>query len=174
MIRMTPSVQKLMPIACFLAITIAGCSKQQTSSAPQDATDDTVCALDGMLLRDYPGPKAQIHYADRAPDFFCDTIEMFAMLLAPERVQNVVAAYTQDMAKADWTNPQGQWIDAHQAFYVSGSDLNGSMGPTLASFARREDAEAFASKHGGKVLKFGEVTADMVDLRGGARLDEKM
>ena len=174
MSRVKSSLRTLMPIACALAIAVGGCSKQQTSSAPLEVADDTVCALDGMLLRDYPGPKAQIHYADRAPDFFCDTIEMFAMLLAPERVQNVTVAYTQDMAKADWTNPQGQWIDARQAFYVSGSDVTGSMGPTFASFARREDAEAFAGKHGGKVLRFGDVTADMVDLRGGAHFDKQM
>jgi copper chaperone NosL len=126
------------------------------------------------LLRDFPGPKAQIQYSDRDPEFFCDTVEMFAMLLAPEHEQHVTAAFTQDMAKTDWSNPRGQWIDAHQAFYVQGSDMTGSMGPTFAAFARREDAETFAHKHGGKVLQFGDVTADMVDLRGGAHLDKHM
>jgi copper chaperone NosL len=31
---------------------------------------DTACALDGMILRDFAGPKAQILYAEGKPDFF--------------------------------------------------------------------------------------------------------
>lgn len=49
-----------------------------------------------------------------------------------------------------------------------------SMGPTFAAFSRREDAEAFVLKHGGKVLRFDEVTPEMADLRGGAHHDVRM
>lgn len=162
--------------ACTLALmlALAACSKTPTSTAPVEIGDDTACALDGMLLRDYPGPKAQLQYAESEPEFFCDTVEMFSMLLRPEQARRVLAAYTQDMAKADWNEPRGEWIDARQAFYVQGSDLMGSMGPTFAAFGRREDAEAFAREHGGKVLLFEEVTPEMADLRGGAHHDEGM
>jgi len=159
-------------LACLLGL--GGCGKPAAPQAPGEITDNTACALDGMLLRDYPGPKAQIHYADGPPEFFCDTVEMFAMVLRPEQVRHIEAAYTQDMGRADWNDPRGNWIDARTAFYVSGSNLKGSMGPTFAAFARREDAEAFAHAHGGKVLKFSEVTPEMADLRGGAVRDEKM
>jgi copper chaperone NosL len=50
----------------------------------------------------------------------------------------------------------------------------GSMGPTLASFARIEDAQAFVKQYGGKVLRFDEVTVDMVALDGGAQHNERM
>lgn len=163
---------RALPLALMLAL--AACSKTPSSPAPVEAGDDTACALDGMLLRDYPGPKAQLQYAHSEPEFFCDTVEMFSMLLRPEQARRVVAAYTQDMAKADWNDPRDQWIDARQAFYVEGSDLTGSMGPTFAAFSRRGDAEAFAQKHGGKVLRFDEVTPEMADLRGGAHHDERM
>lgn len=36
-----------------------------TFAAPQAIGAGCVCALGGMLLKDYPGPKAQIHYADK-------------------------------------------------------------------------------------------------------------
>lgn len=165
------------PVALLLAallLAVAACGKEAPPPAPQEITAGTACALDGMLLKDYPGPKAQIHYAEGPPEFFCDTVEMFSMLLQPESSRRVRAAYTQDMARTEWKLPHGQWIDARSAWYVRGGRLKGSMGPTFASFARREDAEAFAQENGGTVLRFTDVTPDMVDLRGGAGHDERM
>lgn len=163
-------------IHCLLPVLVmlAACTPDAPPATARDITAGTVCALDGMLLNDYPGPKAQIHYADGGMEFFCDTVEMFNMLLRPESARRVRAVYTQDMGKADWKTPRGHWIDARQAFYVHGSRVKGSMGPTLASFANRADAEAFARKNGGRVLRFGEVQMDMVDLHGGAVHDERM
>lgn len=156
---------------------LAGCGKQAdvAAHAPHEIGEGTSCALDGMLLKDYPGPKAQIHYANRAePDFFCDTIEMFNIYTNPEQVQAVRAVYVQDMGKTDWDNPVGAWIDARTAFYVVGGSRHGAMGPTIASFAERGAAEKFAKEFGGKVFAFGEVTADMAVLDGGALHDSSM
>ena len=128
-----------------------------------------------MLLADYPGPKAQIHYAGQEkPSFFCDTIELFNTLLAGEQVRAVRAVYVQDMGKADWNEPKGHWIDAKAAVYVVGGKRHGSMGPTIGSFAQETDAQKFATEYGGKVLRFGNIKADMVDLSGGALHDTRM
>ena len=153
---------------------LGACTREQPPPTAQEVAPGTACALDGMLLNDYPGPKAQIHYSDGSTEFFCDTVEMFSILLRPESRRKVLAVYTQDMGQADWRQPRGHWIDARAAYYVQGSRLKGSMGPTFAAFARREDAEAFAGKYGGKVLRFDEVTPEMADLRGGAAHDERM
>lgn len=163
-------------IALALAILglVAACTREPAPPTAQEVTSATTCALDGMLLNDYPGPKAQIHYNDGTTEFFCDTVEMFSLLLQPESQRRVLAVYTQDMGQADWRQPRGHWIDARSAWYVQGSKRKGSMGPTLAAFARREDAEAFAGKYGGKVLRFDQVTPEMADLRGGAAHDERM
>ncbi len=154
-------------------LTLAGCG-EEVKPDPQEITTGTYCALDGMLLLDYPGPKAQIHYDQGPPDFFCDTMEMFAIYLEPEQRKRVVAIYTQDMGKADWTKPQGYWIDARTGFYVTGSRRAGSMGPTLASFAREEDAQAFVKRYGGQALRFDQVTPETVVLDGGVLHDERM
>lgn len=160
------------------AALLGGCSDetaQQQSFAPAEITAATSCALDGMLLADYPGPKAQIHYADQAePAFFCDTVELFNILLAGEQVRPVRAIYVQDMGEADWDAPKGHWIDAKTAFYVAGSKRQGSMGVTIASFSQQADAEKFTAEYGGKVLKYDDITLDMVDLRGGALHDASM
>lgn len=161
-------------IVLTVVLTVASCSRPQPGPAPIELTRDTACALDGMLLMDYPGPKAQIHYEQGPPDFFCDTVEMFSIYLRPEQRKRVLALYTQDMAKAAWEAPRDHWIDAKSAFYVLGSSRMGSMGPTLASFAREEDARAFAGQHGGQVLRFEQVTPEMVDLSGGVVSDEQM
>lgn len=154
---------------------LGGCSKSEPVAVkPIEITRSTTCSLDGMTLMDYPGPKAQMQYDHGNPDFFCDTIEMFSIYLKPEQQQRVRAVFVQDMAKADWNNPAGHWIDAKTAFYVAGSKRQGSMGPTLASFASEADASAFAAKEGGKVYRFEQITPDMVVLDGGVLKDQKM
>jgi len=157
---------------------LAGCSDTTGGNAaltPQDIEAGTSCSLDGMLLADYPGPKAQIHHVGQAaPDFFCDTVELFSTLLAAEQVRAVRAVYVQDMGQADWEHPRGHWIDAKSAFYVHGSRRHGSMGPTIASFAQEGDAQRFAQANGGRVLRFADVTTDMADLSGGGQYDTRM
>lgn len=157
---------------------LSACSEQtaaQQSLAPVQIDRSTSCELDGMLLSDYPGPKAQIHYAGQErPAFFCDTVELFNTLLVGEQVRAVRAVYVQDMGRADWNEPRGHWIDATLAFYVVGSKRHGSMGPTIASFAAEADAAKFSAEHGGQVLRFAQVTLDMVDLSGGALHDTRM
>ena len=158
--------------------TLSGCKDPSSTAqalAPVEIDRSTSCELDGMLLADYPGPKAQVRFAGQEkPSFFCDTVELFSTLLAGEQVRTVQAVYVQDMGQADWNAPQGHWIDAKTAVYVVGGKRHGSMGPTIGSFALEADAQKFAAEYGGKVLRFAEVTADMVDLSGGALHDTRM
>ena len=158
--------------------SLAGCSDRAGDAralAPVEIDASTACELDGMLLADYPGPKAQIHYAGAsAPVFMCDTVELFNTMLRPEQVRKVLAVYVQDMGKADWDQPRGNWIDAKTGFYVLGSKRHGSMGPTIASFSQEADARTFIGQWGGKVLRYEEIKPDMVDLSGGALHDSKM
>jgi len=162
----------------LLTAILAGCGQQAGTPAglaPVEISRATACSLDGMLLADFPGPKAQIHYAGQAqPEFFCDTVEMFHIYLNPEQVRTVRGLYVQDMGRADWDEPRGNWIDAQAAYYVLGSKRHGSMGPTIASFALEQDALAFAADYGGKVYPFSGITPDMVVLDGGALHDSNM
>lgn len=164
-------------LAATLALLLGACNDDRpaASIAAVDIDPNTTCSLDGMLLADYPGPKAQIRYEGTdEPEFFCDTVEMFSVYLNPEQARKVAAIYVQDMGHADWDQPRGNWIDARTAFYVQGSKRHGSMGPTIASFATEEGARHFAAENGGKVLKFSEVKPESVDLSGGVLHDEKM
>lgn len=165
-------------ILATLAVTaLAGCGKSEREIAvtPLPINQGTSCSLDGMLLADYPGPKAQIHYAGQTePDFFCDTVEMFHMLLNPEQVRAVRGIFVQDMGRANWDDPRDHWIDAKTAYYIYGSKRLGSMGPTIASFAQEKDATKFAAEYGGTLYRFADITPDMVVLDGGALHDKSM
>ena len=161
----------------LLSSALAGCGKPDSGKpvVPVEIDPHTTCDLDGMLLNDYPGPKGQIFYAGQeAPVFFCDTVELFHTVLAPEQVKAINAIYVQDMGKTDWDQPHSNWFDAKTGFYVLGSKLHGSMGPTVASFSQEADAKKFAAEWGGKLLRYAEIKADMVDLSGGALHDTRM
>jgi len=164
-------------VVLLLAATLlAACGKStDKAAAPVEIARDSYCALDGMLLGDYPGPKAQIHYAGQPePELFCDTMEMFSLLLKPEQARKVTAVYVQDLDKTSWEAPKGAWTDAKTAFYVVGSKKRAAMGPTFPSFGTREGAQKFAATEGGKVYPFAEITPDMARLDGGALQDQRM
>lgn len=154
---------------------LAACEDtSQTHAGPITVGNDAFCSLDGMTLADYPGPKAQIQYAQGEPELFCDTVEMMSVYLQSGQQRPVVGMFVHDMARNDWDHPAGNWIDARSAYYVIGSQRRGSMGPTLASFAQRADAVAFAGKEGGQVLAFNQITLDQVTLDGGVLKDRAM
>lgn len=160
------------------AALLGACGRNTDGGAapgPVGIDRNTACTLDGMLLADYPGPKAQIHYAGSdGPEFFCDLAEMFHLWLNPESVRQVSAMYVQDMGAANWDAPEGHWIEARGAWYVHGSSRHGAMGPAIASFASEEGARKFAGEFGGTVVRFGEIKADQVILNGGALHDRSM
>ncbi|RZI42770.1 nitrous oxide reductase accessory protein NosL [Herbaspirillum sp. HC18] len=160
--------------ALVLLAALAACGKEAAQVVAKEPGSETACALDGMVLKDFPGPKAQIHYAEGKPEFFCDLTELFATLLAPEQKRPVAGMFVQDMGKTSWERPEGNWIDAKSALYVVGSKKHGSMGPTFGSFAVMQDAEAFVQKEGGKILRFEQITPEMVNVHAGSAHDNKM
>lgn len=160
-------------VALMLSL-LAACGKDEKPIQLTEPTRDTACSLDGMTLVDYPGPKGQIHYASGEVSFFCDTMELVSIYLKPEQQKTIRAALVQDMGKTSWDKPQGNWIDATKALYVQGGKKHGSMGPTLATFSAQADADKFVAEQGGKVLKFSELTPEMVRLDGGMQHDQHM
>jgi copper chaperone NosL len=164
-------------LACLAAALLSGCEPANNAKplAPVEIDARTTCDLDGMLLADYPGPKAQIQYTGQpTPTFFCDTVELFHTLLAPEQVKPIAAVWVQDMGKADWEQPRGNWFDPKTGYFVLGSKRKGSMGPTIASFSQEADAKKFVEQYGGQLLRFGDIKPAMVDLSGGALHDTRM
>jgi copper chaperone NosL len=154
--------------ALAVALLLAACSQDALTPLAQEPGADTACALDGMVLQDFPGPKAQVHYTEGKADYYCDLMELFAVLLAPEHKRKIAAVFVQDIGRTDWAKPSGHWISAKDALFVVGSKKQGSMGPTFGAFSNAQEAAAFAKKEGGKLVPFDQVTAAMLDTGGAA------
>lgn len=149
-----------------LAALLGGCNEQSTEQqAAQRALaieSGEECHLCGMIIGNFPGPKGQLYERGHQGNMkFCSTRDLFAYLLDPEHSHNVQSVFVHDMAVTPWDHPDDEtYIDAREAWYVLGSSRKGAMGPTLASFKNKEDAEAFASQYGGELARFSEVTLE--------------
>ena len=151
------------------ALVLDACSQATVGAIAQEPLADTVCALDGMVLQDFPGPKAQVQYTEGKADYYCDLSELFAVLLAPEHKRKIAGVFVQDSGKTDWATPSGHWIAAKDALFVIGSRKQGSMGATFGAFSSAQDAATFVQEEGGKVVPFDQVTAAMLDKGDAAR-----
>ncbi|MYN10166.1 nitrous oxide reductase accessory protein NosL [Pseudoduganella aquatica] len=147
-------------------LLLAACGQAVTKLAALEPDSNAACALDGMVLKDFPSSKAQIRYEDGKTDYFCDVMELFSMVLMPDQRRPVAGLYVQDMARAVWDRPMGHWIPAQHAWYVAGSRRAGSMGPTIVPFGTAETARAFAAAEGGRVLRFDQVDSSQLRMAG--------
>lgn len=147
---------------------LSGCGEDDTKTAMVqqavaiESSDE--CHLCGMIITNYPGPKGQLYSRGIKGNMkFCSTRDMFAFVVDPENQHNIQQAFVHDMAVTPWGHPEEDtYIDAKKAFYVIGHGKKGAMGPTLASFAKQADADAFAASQGGRVLTFDEITLDVL------------
>ena len=151
-------------VTVAVLLLLAACGDAARSLSAAEPAGDAVCSLDGMSIRDYPGPKAQIVFKGGHVDYFCSMAELFEVLFSEDGQHGVGASFVQDMGRADWDKPRGHWIDARAALYVVDSRALGAMGPTIATFAQREAAEGFAARQGGRVLEYSQVRPEVLKL----------
>ncbi len=155
---------RLVP-ACLLLLV--ACEDNQVATPPPvELTSDAVGHYCNMMVAEHPGPKAQIFAADAAvPLWFPSVRDMFAYTMLPEENQDIHAIYVSDTgATDDYADvAKGAWIEARDALYVLGSEIEGGMGlPEAVPFADRDQATAFADRHGGKIVSFDDVSPDFV------------
>ncbi len=151
----------------LLSALLAGCGEDRPPAAalrPVPITAADECAVCGMQIRGFPGPKGEAHVSGREAALkFCSTRDFFAWVLQPEAGASVQALWVHDLGATGWEQPDdAAFTDARSAFYVIGHRRLGAMGPTLASFRERPAAEAFAAREGGRVLAFLDVTVALV------------
>jgi copper chaperone NosL len=154
-------------IILLVLFILAGCVKEEkVKPLPIELTREHTCAVCGMIIVDFPGAKAQIHYKNGKVDTFCSTLDMLTFYLQPDRPGGIVAIYVNDMGKADWKHPKDYWIDAEKAIYIHGADVKTPMGESPIPFSDMKDVIEFLRKHGGRIVGFDDV--DMKMLRPGS------
>lgn len=155
-------------IALLTVVLLQGCNNEHESTAMVqqavaiESSDE--CHLCGMIISNFDGPKGQLYARGINGNMkFCSTRDMFAFILDPENQHNIQQAFVHDMAVTPWGKPDDEiYIDAKKAFYVIGHGKKGAMGPTLASFSKQVDAQAFANAEGGRELSFDQITLDVL------------
>jgi copper chaperone NosL len=148
-------------------VGLAGCGDDAESLAaqrPVPIEDGDSCHMCGMFIARFPGPKGQCYVrGSEAVLKFCSTRDLFGFITQPENASIVQSIFVHDMGATDWERPDdGAFVDARPAFYVICHPLPGAMGPTLASFAERATAGAFATEHGGRIVLFQDIDAERI------------
>lgn len=151
-------------LGMLVAALATGCGKPEpeTLTDPQPLTRKAVSAVDGMILLDYPGPKGQMVKKDATTDYFCDIPELINAVRDPEHPRADARAYVQAFDGREWESYADGWVEVSRPLYVLGSDRMGAMGPTLVPFLSPDAARAFTQKHGGRILRFSELTPEVM------------
>tara|TARA_R110001592_G_scaffold359369_2_gene665933 strand:+ start:44964 stop:45515 length:552 start_codon:yes stop_codon:yes gene_type:complete len=136
--------------------------EKHTMATHIEGTDE--CHLCGMLIQQFPGPKGQLEEKHMGQiRKFCSTNDLFSYALQPENQHNIKTIYVHDMSEAAWDSPQDEnMIEAEKAWYVAGHDLQGAMGPTIASFKTEVSAQNFQKKQGGYLLTFADINVELM------------
>lgn len=152
----------------IVACALAGCQEGAPDDLPLPIalTEEAAGHFCQMNILEHPGPKGQVHLDTfEHPLWFSQVRDAIAFDRMPESIGRIEVIYVHDMGAADtWENPgDANWIDIKEAVFVLGSSKMGGMGvPELVPFAQVADAEEFIARHGGSILAYEAVTADMV------------
>jgi nitrous oxide reductase accessory protein NosL len=121
---------------------------------------DDRCVVCEMYPSRYPRNKCQIHATDGKIYHFCSTQCMFAFLKNPD--QHAISGFKPQLI---WVIDfkSGSWISGRTAYYIVGAkDVYGPMGFEALPFDKKNDADSFVAKNGGRILLFGEVTIEKI------------
>ena len=154
--------------AAVLLMALTACGEEPETAAkpePQELTREAIGYYCNMIVADHTGPKGQVFLKSQAaPVWFSSVRDALAFTLLPEEPKHIAVIYVNDMGAASWASPEpGTWIEAKGATYVIGSEMRGGMGAQEAvPFAEPAQAEAFAARHGGRVVAFAEIPQDYI------------
>ncbi len=137
-------------------------------SDPQETVkSDTRCPVCGMFVAKFPSWITQIRHTDGTVSYFDGMKDMMAYYYNPEKFSKQHKDFIIEIWVKDYYSLA--WLEAHKAFYVSGSDIYGPMGHELIPFASKEAAQSFKNDHAGKkVFSFKEIPPEVIErLRSG-------
>ena len=154
--------QMLLLLDTVPVLKMVGCSgdggNQAASCTPLILTDEHDCALCGMTIVNYPGPKAQACLRDGRILPFCSVHDMLSWAWQPESAPAISLLMVHDLSRTSWHEPADDaWMPAEDAIYVIGHDQPGAMGHSPAPFSSRPDAKAFSERHGGRLFAYADL-----------------
>lgn len=150
----------------LLVLSLPGWAGGFPDPAPRD-----LCPVCGMVVSKYPAWVATVVYKDGHAHHFDGAKDLFKYLFDVPRYAR--GHRRQDIARIGVTEYyELKRIDAHQAYFVIGSDVLGPMGHELIPLASRLDAEEFMRDHQGRrILRYEEVKRDLPGKLDAGRFD---
>lgn len=153
-------MKKLALLVVFLVFCHAGPSLAATIDLPDGSklNLEDICPVCKMKIESSVLGPAAIVLKDGKVLGFDAAGDLFRYYLEPEKygldVKQIKEMYVTEYGTKNFLN-------AKDALYVTGSDLQEGMGPELAPFSKKEDAEKFKSEHHGKnISKFSDLKMD--------------
>ncbi len=154
--------------AIAASLLLSACKGKEEAAMPPPfaLTEEAMGRYCGMNVLEHAGPKGQI-ILEQIPEaiWFSSARDTIAFTMLPEEPRDIAAIYVSDMSKAtNWDEPGAEnWIDARKAYFVIESAQRGGMGTEEAvPFSSEADANAFAEKHGGRLVSFDEMPKDYI------------
>ena len=130
---------------------------------PRPVPKDARCPVCGMFPARNPDWAAQVIFENGDTQFFDSPLTLWTYL-------HDVARYAPGRSAAEiasrWVTDGAsrRWIAADTAFYVHGSNALGPMrAGNLPPFASQDEAQAFARRRGGEVLRAGQITPALLE-----------
>lgn len=122
-------------------------------------TADTRCTVCGMYPARYPEHNCQVSTKGGKTKHFCSSKCLVNFLADPKQYLKETV-----QIKSVWvTIPQEQSYEyARGLYYLVGSSIMGPMGKEAIPYRSKATAETVALKHGGRVLKFKDLTPQTV------------
>lgn len=147
----------------FMPMLLIGCGKDnKPERKPIAIASDARCTLCGMIIRNYPGPKAELFIkgVDEAVTF-CSARDAFTFALQPENARRLEGFFLQNAALGEDALPEAQsFLDVSKAVLVMDSRREGIMGAEPVAFANEKEAKAFITKMGGRIVKYEDITLE--------------
>jgi len=147
-------------LVAISAVGVAPLVHAQTVALPDGSTLDlsVACQVCNMKVGASTLGPAALVLADGKVIGFDGTGDLFRHVLEPQKYGLDTAAIKHLFVTEYGTKT---FLDAKKAFYVTGSDVTGHMGPDVVAFSKKEDAEKFkADHHGAKVAAYAQLTLD--------------
>ena len=158
---MPKSVIKVSILGLVMFFWLASLAAAAEKGMPKPTAKDK-CPVCGMFIFKYPDWTSAVIFKDGSRAFFDGPKDMFKYLMDLKRYNP--SKKTEDI-DAIWVldyyavSP----INARNAWYVLGSDVFGPMGRELIPLEKESEAKEFMKDHKGKkILKFSEVTAEVI------------
>lgn len=151
---------KLTLLLTLMSLVSCGNSDNTAMPPAQELTRDAIGYYCMMTVTEHQGPKGQIILSDKQePLWFTSVRDTLSFTVLPGEPKNIAAIYVTDIGKASWDSPEPDtWIDAHNAWFVVGSNASGGMGtPEWVPFGVKGDALVFSQEHGGKIYDFASI-----------------